>query len=86
MTVAAPNRVLTERSAVDLARGIRRRELSAREVVEAHIAVCRRAHPRINAIVVDRYETALVAVALEFERAYGGSAAAPQSAAAGAAA
>jgi len=59
MAVAAPTRDLTERSALELARAIRERELSAREVVEAHIAICRREHPRINAIVVDRYEAAL---------------------------
>lgn len=59
MAVAAPSSVLTERSAVDLARAIRERELSSREVVEAHIDLCRRTHARINAIVVDRYDAAL---------------------------
>jgi Asp-tRNA(Asn)/Glu-tRNA(Gln) amidotransferase A subunit family amidase len=50
---------LTERSAVALARAIREREVSAREVVEAHVARHRLFAPRINAIVSDRYEAAL---------------------------
>jgi fatty acid amide hydrolase 2 len=49
---------LTERSAVSLARAIRRREVSATEVVEAHIARHVAVAPRINAIAVDRFELA----------------------------
>ena len=41
---------VTRRSATALAEAIRSRELSAREVVEAHIEVLERAQPRINAI------------------------------------
>src|SRR5258708_21336088 len=58
MSVAAPTRSLTERSAVDLARAIRTRETSSREVVEAHIEVLERTQSRINAVVVDRYARA----------------------------
>jgi amidase len=38
-------------SAVDLARRIRTRELSAREVVGAHLAQIERVNPGLNAIV-----------------------------------
>jgi fatty acid amide hydrolase 2 len=58
MSVAAPTRSLTERSAVDLARAIRTRETSSREVVEAHIEQLQRTHARINAVVADRYDSA----------------------------
>ena len=50
---------VTERSAVDLARSIRRRELSARDVVGAHIERHQRWGPRINALVAERFEDAL---------------------------
>jgi len=50
---------LTERSAVDLARAIRRREVTSLAVVEAHVERLRRTHSRINAVVADRYEAAL---------------------------
>jgi fatty acid amide hydrolase 2 len=49
---------ITERSAIDLARAIRRRELSARDVLEAHIDVLRRANPALNAVVVGRIDRA----------------------------
>ena len=49
---------LTERSAVALAAAIRAGETSAREVVDAHIAVLERVNPRINAVVADRYDAA----------------------------
>jgi fatty acid amide hydrolase 2 len=49
---------ITERSATSLARAIRARELSATEVVDAHIALHERFAPRINAIAADRYATA----------------------------
>ncbi|HTN24584.1 MAG TPA: amidase [Solirubrobacteraceae bacterium] len=58
MSVAAPSRSVTERSAIDLARAIRTGECSAREVVEAHIEVLERTHSRINAVVADRYDRA----------------------------
>jgi fatty acid amide hydrolase 2 len=50
---------LTERSALELAAAIRSREVTAREVVEAHIDRLRRIAPRINAIVADRFDVAL---------------------------
>jgi fatty acid amide hydrolase 2 len=49
---------LTERSAVELAAAIRRGEVSARDVVEAHIEVLERINPRINAVVAPRYDAA----------------------------
>jgi fatty acid amide hydrolase 2 len=49
---------LTARSAIDLAGAIRRRELSATEVVEAHIDVHLRVAPRIKALAADRFELA----------------------------
>lgn len=49
---------LTERSAVDLAGAIRRREASASEVLEAHIAILERIAPKLNALAADRFELA----------------------------
>ena len=49
---------LTERSALSLARAIRARELTAAEVVDAHIARHERFAPVINAIAADRFEAA----------------------------
>ena len=49
---------ITERSAVALARAIRARELSAHEVVEAHIERLIQVAPRINALVADRFALA----------------------------
>lgn len=46
-------------SAVELARRIRAREVSSRDVVEAHIARARAVNPSLNAIVAERYESAL---------------------------
>jgi len=51
--------VITSRSAVELAGAIRRSELTAVEVVRAHIELHRRVAPRINALVAERYEAAL---------------------------
>ena len=45
-------------SAQELARRIRAGEVSSREVVEAHIAQCRRA-AAVNAVVADRFDAAL---------------------------
>jgi fatty acid amide hydrolase 2 len=50
---------VTERSAVDLAAGIRRRELTSLEIVDAHVQRLRATHAQINAVVADRYEDAL---------------------------
>jgi fatty acid amide hydrolase 2 len=58
MAVLAPSRPLTERSATDLARAIRTRETSSRDVVEAHIERIEHMHERINAVVVDRFDAA----------------------------
>ncbi len=58
MAVLAPSKPLTERSATDLARAIRTRECSSRDVVEAHIERLERMQERINAVVVDRYDAA----------------------------
>src|SRR2546428_502109 len=52
---------ITERSAIELAAAIRRRELSATEVVDAHIARHQKVAPLINAIAADRYELARAA-------------------------
>ena len=51
-------RPLGERSALELARAIRQRELSAAEVVEAHIRRHVQVAPRVNAIAADRFEQA----------------------------
>lgn len=59
MTVEAPPTALTERSATDLARAIREREVTSREVVEAHIARLRAVQPRINALAAERFDAAL---------------------------
>ena len=64
---------LTERSAVSLAASIGRRELTATEVLEAHIAVLERAGPQLNAVVADRYAEAR-AQAQEIDRQIGGAA------------
>jgi fatty acid amide hydrolase 2 len=50
---------LIERSATDLARAIRERELTSRAVVEAHIEHARRVNPQLKAIAVDRFDAAL---------------------------
>jgi fatty acid amide hydrolase 2 len=49
---------LTERSAVALARAIRSGQVTAREVVEAHIDVLQRVNPVVNAVVADLYDEA----------------------------
>ncbi|MDQ3722807.1 MAG: amidase family protein [Actinomycetota bacterium] len=58
MAVLAPSQPLTERSATNLARAIRTRETSSRDVVEAHIERIQFMHERINAGVVDRFDAA----------------------------
>ncbi len=49
---------LTERSASDLARAIREGEVTAAEVVEAHIERHIRCAPRVNALVAERFQAA----------------------------
>jgi fatty acid amide hydrolase 2 len=51
-------RPVTERSALELAAAIRARELSSRDVVEAHIERLERVNPRINAVVIERFDAA----------------------------
>jgi len=58
MSAAETARPPTERSALELARAIRTRELSSRDVVDAHIALLERVGPRINAVAVDRFDSA----------------------------
>ena len=55
---AASTASLTERSALELAAAIRAGEMTAREVVEAHIERLERVNARINAVVVERFEDA----------------------------
>ncbi|HEV2771043.1 MAG TPA: amidase [Solirubrobacteraceae bacterium] len=55
--VAAPPRVLTERSALELAAAIRAGEVSSREVVEAHVERLEREAHR-NAVVIERFAAA----------------------------
>ncbi|HZS36055.1 MAG TPA: amidase, partial [Polyangia bacterium] len=54
---AGLNPLLTK-SATELAASIRRRELSSRAVVEAHIARIVEVNPRLNAMVADRFTAA----------------------------
>ena len=49
---------LTERSAQELAAAIRSGETTARAVVDAHIELLERVNPRLNAVVIDRFEDA----------------------------
>jgi fatty acid amide hydrolase 2 len=54
--VAAPN--LTEAPLTVLRDRLRRRELQARELVEAHIAQIQAVNPALNAVVIDRFAAA----------------------------
>ncbi|MEX2196478.1 MAG: amidase [Thermoleophilaceae bacterium] len=58
MTVGAPSRPLTTRSATELARAIGEREITAREAVEAHIELLERVQPRMNALAAERFDAA----------------------------
>ena len=58
MSPATPPTAVTTRSALELAAAIRLRELSAMDVLDAHIALHRRVASRINAVAADRYEVA----------------------------
>ena len=64
---------LTERSAVSLAASIRRRELSATDIVEAHIELLERTRSQLNALVADRFDDAR-AQAREIDQAINGAA------------
>ena len=63
---------ITERSATDLAGAIRRQDLSAVEVVEAHIALLARSAARVNALAADRFEAARAEAAAADELLAGG--------------
>jgi fatty acid amide hydrolase 2 len=56
VVVATQTRSLTERSAQELAAAIREREVTSREVVEAHIEVLERS--QLNAVIADRFDAA----------------------------
>ena len=58
VTAPATSRPHTRRSATELAAAIRAGEATSREVVEAHIELLERVNPRINAVVVERFEAA----------------------------
>lgn len=49
---------LTQRSAVAIGEAIRRRDLSASDVMEAHLEVLERSGARLNAVVADRFAQA----------------------------
>lgn len=49
---------LTGRSAIALAAAISRRELTASEVMEAHLEVLQRTHSKLNAVVAERFDAA----------------------------
>lgn len=49
---------ITERSGLALGRAIRARELSSRDVVEAHVELLQRLEPALGAMAVDRYDAA----------------------------
>ncbi len=57
-TVAPPARFVLRASALELAAAIRAGELTAREVVDEHIALVERANERVNALVATRFEEA----------------------------
>jgi fatty acid amide hydrolase len=50
---------ITDWSAAEIARRIQHREVSAREVCQAHIDRCQAVNPKLNALVWTRYEEAL---------------------------
>jgi Asp-tRNA(Asn)/Glu-tRNA(Gln) amidotransferase A subunit family amidase len=56
VSTATSTRSLTERSGLELARAIREREVAAREVLEAHIDLLRRAG--LNALAAERFDAA----------------------------
>lgn len=58
MAVSVDTASLTTLSATRLAALIRSGEVSSRDVVEAHIERCRRVNPKINAVIVERFDEA----------------------------
>jgi amidase len=58
-------------TAVDLAAAIRRREISARDVMEAHLAQIERVNPKVNAIVSQRPAEVSLKAADEADKALG---------------
>ena len=68
MQRSVPVSASTERSARDLAAAIRARELSAREVVEAHAWRLHNCQPRTNALACDRFADALAEAEAADER------------------
>ena len=59
MAITAPSPQLTQRSATDLAAAIRTKQLTAREVVQAHVDRLHARQPRTNALACDRFADAL---------------------------
>jgi fatty acid amide hydrolase 2 len=59
MAITSPAPALTLRSATDLAKAIRCKEVSAREVVQAHVDRLHARQPRTNALACDRFADAL---------------------------
>jgi fatty acid amide hydrolase 2 len=59
VAITAPSPQLTQRSATDLAAAIRDRQLTAREVVQAHVDRLHARQPRTNALACDRFAAAL---------------------------
>ena len=59
MAITAPSPQLTQRSATDLAAAIRTKQLTAREVVQAHVDRLHARQPRTNALACDRFAAAL---------------------------
>jgi fatty acid amide hydrolase 2 len=59
VAITAPAPQITERSATGLAAAIRAKELTAREVVQAHIDRLHSRQPRTNALACDRFAEAL---------------------------
>jgi len=73
MTLSQRHQVdATRHSATELAQAIRLGELSASEVVEAHIRRCQEVHARLNALVAPRFDEARrEAAAVDADRAAG---------------
>jgi fatty acid amide hydrolase 2 len=59
VAITAPSPQLTQRSATDLAAAIRTGQLTAREVVQAHVDRLHTRQPRTNALACDRFADAL---------------------------
>jgi amidase len=68
-TPDAADRALCDRNATELARALRAREISAREVVAAHLDRIDRVNPRINAVVTLVAEAAMAQAAAADEAA-----------------